>query len=75
LPKHYHQHTELKKLPPLPITNLKDKTLEEICAKRFSHFNPVQTQVFETLYNSSTNVLIGAPTGSGKTVTAELAMW
>ncbi|GBC25635.1 uncharacterized protein OCT59_020043 [Rhizophagus irregularis] len=75
LPKHYHQHTELKKLPPLPITHLKDKTLEEICAKRFSHFNPVQTQVFETLYNSSTNVLIGAPTGSGKTVTAELAMW
>ncbi|RIA90966.1 Sec63 Brl domain-containing protein [Glomus cerebriforme] len=75
LPKNYHKHTELLNLPPLPITQLMNKTLEEICAKRFSHFNPIQTQVFETLYNSPTNVLIGAPTGSGKTVTAELAMW
>ncbi|CAI2176157.1 20276_t:CDS:10 [Funneliformis geosporum] len=75
LPENYHQHTELLSSPPLPVTALKNKSLEEICSKRFSHFNPVQTQVFDTLYNSSTNVLIGAPTGSGKTVTAELAMW
>ncbi|CAG8651394.1 1656_t:CDS:10, partial [Funneliformis mosseae] len=75
LPKNYHQHTELLNLPPLPVTALKNKTLENICSKRFTHFNPVQTQVFETIYNSSTNVLVGAPTGSGKTVTAELAMW
>ncbi|CAG8485235.1 8101_t:CDS:10 [Diversispora eburnea] len=75
LPEHYNEHTELLDLKPIPVSRLKDKVLEEICAKRFSHFNPVQTQVFDTLYNSSSNALIGAPTGSGKTVIAELAMW
>ncbi|CAI2184212.1 7508_t:CDS:2, partial [Funneliformis geosporum] len=75
LPENYHQHTELLSLPPLPITALKNKSLEEICVKKFNHFNPVQTQVFDTFYNSSSNVLIGVPTGSGQTVTVELAMW
>ncbi|CAI2185070.1 14987_t:CDS:2, partial [Funneliformis geosporum] len=75
LPENYHQHTELLSLPPLPITALKNKSLEEICIKKFNHFNPVQTQVFDTFYNSSSNVLIGVPTGSGQTVTVELAMW
>ncbi|KAI8847431.1 Sec63 Brl domain-containing protein [Chytridium lagenaria] len=31
--------------------------------------------VFHTLYRTHHNVLVGAPTGSGKTVTAELALW
>ncbi|CAG8491424.1 14313_t:CDS:10, partial [Racocetra fulgida] len=75
LPEHNHEHTELLNLPPLSISNLNDKILENIYAQRFSYFNPVQTQVFDTLYKTPNNVLIGAPTGSGKTVTAELAMW
>lgn len=34
-------------------------------AGRFTHFNPIQTQAFHTLYHSDDNVLLGAPTGSG----------
>ena len=68
-------HTDLLTLQPLPITALKNPILEDICRKRFEYFNPVQTQVFHTLYNSRHNVLLGAPTGSGKTIAAELAMW
>jgi len=34
----------------------------------------VQTQVFHTLFHTDSNVLIGAPTGSGKTIMSELAM-
>ncbi|CAG8549453.1 12440_t:CDS:10, partial [Cetraspora pellucida] len=75
LPDHNHEHTELLNIPPLPISSLNNNILENIYAQRFSHFNPVQTQVFDTLYKTSNNVLVGAPTGSGKTVTAELAMW
>ncbi|CAG8568952.1 618_t:CDS:10 [Ambispora leptoticha] len=75
LPEKYPRYTDLLDLQPLPITALHDEILEEICGKRFSHFNPIQTQIFHTLYNTSHNALIGAPTGSGKTVAAELAMW
>ena len=42
---------------------------------KFTHFNPIQTQIFHTLYHTDTNVLLGAPTGSGKTIAAELAMF
>ncbi|KAG0229103.1 activating signal cointegrator 1 complex subunit [Actinomortierella wolfii] len=75
LPELYPPHTDLLDLHPLPVSALHNDVLEEICLKRFSHFNPVQTQIFHTLYNTGHNALIGAPTGSGKTVAAELAMW
>ena len=43
-------------------------------APRLAQFNPLQTQVFQCLYNTDDNALVGAPTGSGKTVCAEFAI-
>ena len=68
-------YTDLLDLQPLPVAALKNLLLEDIYVQRFLFFNPMQTQIFHTLYHTSANVLLGSPTGSGKTVAAELAMW
>lgn len=73
LPERHPPHTDLLTLQPLPITALNNKDLESLYT--FTHFNPVQTQVFHTLYHTDCNVLLGSPTGSGKTVAAELAIF
>lgn len=68
-------YTDLLNLQPLPISALNNPLLEEIYGQRFQFFNPMQTQIFHLLYHTSANVLLGSPTGSGKTIAAELAMW
>lgn len=67
--------TKLLPLRPLPISALHNEAIEDIYGSKFQYFNPMQTMIFHTLYNTDTNVLLGSPTGSGKTVAAELAIW
>ncbi|XP_077383335.1 activating signal cointegrator 1 complex subunit 3 isoform X2 [Festucalex cinctus] len=73
LPERHPPHTELLDLQPLPVTALGHREYESLY--KFTHFNPIQTQIFHTLYHTDTNVLLGAPTGSGKTIAAEMAMF
>lgn len=65
--------TDLLTLQPLPITALENPAYEKLY--KFTHFNPIQTQTFHCLYHTDNNVLLGAPTGSGKTIAAEIAMF
>lgn len=65
--------SELLDLQPLPVSALNDSRLQSLY--KFTHFNPIQTQIFHPLYHTDCNVLLGAPTGSGKTVAAELAIF
>lgn len=67
--------TNLLRLQPLPVTALHDSKVERIYSDRFRYFNPMQTMTFHTLYNTNGNVFVGSPTGSGKTIVAELAIW
>ncbi|XP_055949414.1 activating signal cointegrator 1 complex subunit 3-like [Argiope bruennichi] len=72
LPQHKQPHTDLLNLLPLPKTALKNPLYESLY--KFDYFNPIQTQIFHTLYHTDHNVLLGAPTGSGKTIAAEIAI-
>ena len=74
LPTTSASHTELLPLRPLPLSALCDVRYEALYAGKFTHFNAVQTQAFHALYRTDASVLLGAPTGSGKTVSAELAV-
>ena len=65
---------ELLDLYPLPLSALKNKEYESVFNKSFQYFNPIQTQIFYSVYHSDENLLVGAPTGSGKTAIAELAI-
>ncbi|XP_048883103.1 activating signal cointegrator 1 complex subunit 3 [Brienomyrus brachyistius] len=73
LPERHPPHTELLDLQPLPVSALGNREYESLY--KFTHFNPIQTQIFHTLYHTDTNVLLGAPTGSGKTIAAEMAIF
>nr|CAH7746700.1 unnamed protein product [Callosobruchus chinensis] len=74
LPEKNFPPTELLDLQPLPITALRNEKYEALYADKFPQFNPIQTQVFNSVYNSDDNIFIGAPTGSGKTTVAEFAI-
>lgn len=65
LPEKFAPPTELLDLQPLPCAALRNPAYESLYAGRFHFFNPIQTQVFNALYNADDNVFLGAPTGSG----------
>jgi activating signal cointegrator complex subunit 3 len=73
MPEQVTPYTDLLNLTPLPITALQDERYEQLYSN-IETFNPVQTQLFHVLYHTDTPVLTGAPTGSGKTFIAELAL-
>lgn len=71
-PHEYPPNTELLNLYPLSVKALQNPSFEALYP--FPYFNPIQTQTFHTMYYTDTNALVGAPTGSGKTIVAEFAM-
>ncbi|KAK9439345.1 Sec63 domain protein [Metarhizium brunneum] len=73
LPEKFPPHTELLELQPLPVSALKVSGYVDLYPD-WKQFNRIQTQTFNSLYKTDQNVLIGAPTGSGKTVCAEFAI-
>lgn len=74
LPEKFNPPTELLDLQPLPLSAFRNAQYEQLYRKEFSSFNSIQTQSFNSLYNTNDNVFIGAPNGSGKTLCAEIAI-
>jgi activating signal cointegrator complex subunit 3 len=65
--------TPVYDLSPVPVTSLAECKYEQLY-RNFKCFNSIQSQLFHVLYHTDSPVLLGAPTGSGKTIVAELAL-
>ncbi len=76
LPARFPHPSELLDRLPIPISNLKWPLVEEKLFKPrgISTLNAIQTQLFQTVFNSDESFLLGAPSGSGKSLLAELAI-
>ncbi|KAI2509391.1 Sec63 Brl domain [Fragilaria crotonensis] len=72
LPAKFPPPTELLDLQPLPVTSLGEAAFVNLFP--FKEFNPVQTQTFHELFKTSRNVIVCAPSGSGKTALADFAI-
>lgn len=72
LPAKFPPPTELLDLQPLSPSALGESALSRLYD--FKEFNPIQTQTFHELFKSDRNVLVCAPSGSGKLVCAEFAI-
>lgn len=73
LPEKFPAHTPLLDLQPLPVSALKRQDFQQLYP-RWQEFNKIQSQVFSSVFSTNDSVLIGAPTGTGKTVCAEFAI-
>ncbi|KAG9002686.1 hypothetical protein FRB94_003721 [Tulasnella sp. JGI-2019a] len=68
-------HTSTLDLPFLGFKTLRNPALESLYLSRHHRMNRLQTQCFFTVANTKENVLISAPTSSGKGLLAQFAIW
>jgi pre-mRNA-splicing helicase BRR2 len=73
LPEKFPAHTPILDLQPLPVAALKRHDFVDLYPD-WQQFNKIQTQTFNSLFQSDDNVFVGSPTGSGKSVCAEFAI-
>lgn len=72
LPEDLQMTTKLLPLNPLRVNVLPEKY--HILFSKYNQFNAVQSQIFHAMFHTDQNVFLGAPTGSGKTIAAEIAI-
>lgn len=73
LPERFPPHTPLLDMQRAPVKALKRDDYQQLYPG-WQYFNKIQTQTFKSLFDSDDNVFLGSPTGSGKTICAELAL-
>lgn len=72
IPKKFPAPTQLLDLHRIAVTDLQNEEFNGLFD--FTHFNKIQSQVFNPIYNFNQNVFVGAVKSSGKTTLAELAL-
>lgn len=74
LPDKFPPPTEKEDINPVDIKSLEWNIAISYFESKFDEFNTIQSQVFKAFYETDESVFLGAPTSSGKTACAELAI-
>jgi len=75
LPSKFPPCTELLEMKQVPQSHFGQGPISSFLKKRrVKHLNSIQTQIYDTLYNSFDSILVGAPGNSGKTLAALIGL-
>lgn len=75
MPSRSNSHTPRLDLPFLSLSVLQNHILRELFAAKLRNLNAIQTQAFWSVVNTQSNVLLCAPTGSGKSTLGHILTW
>ncbi|THH33662.1 hypothetical protein EUX98_g543 [Antrodiella citrinella] len=75
MPSSTDAHTSRLDIPYLPLSILHDPLLQDLYGRQTNSFNAIQSQVFWSLVNTRLHSLICAPSGSGKSLMGQIAVW
>lgn len=75
MPSSSESHTTRLDIPFLQLSVLQDPALQAVLSSRFHGFNAIQSQVFWSIVNTRQHALLCAPTGCGKSVVGQAAVW
>ncbi|EMD40635.1 hypothetical protein CERSUDRAFT_130708 [Gelatoporia subvermispora B] len=75
MPSSSDSHTPRLDLPFLSLSVLQDQRLAQAFSRRIYGFNAIQTQAFWSITKTRSHSLLCAPTGCGKSVLGQVAIW
>ena len=75
MPSSSESHTPRLDIPFLPLSVLHSPPLVEVLSRRVRGFNAIQSQVFWSIAKTRLHALLCAPTGCGKSVVGQVAIW
>ncbi|TBU58370.1 Sec63-domain-containing protein [Dichomitus squalens] len=75
MPASSESHTPRLDIPFLPLSVIGNPALQEAFSHRVHGLNAIQSQVFWSVVRTRSHALLCAPTGCGKSVIGQLAVW
>ncbi|RPD67035.1 Sec63-domain-containing protein [Lentinus tigrinus ALCF2SS1-7] len=75
MPSASESHTPRLDIPFLPLSVVQNPHLRDVLSRRLHGLNAIQSQVFWSVTKTRLNSLLCAPTGCGKSVIGQLAIW
>ncbi|KAI0638306.1 Sec63-domain-containing protein [Trametes polyzona] len=75
MPSASDSHTPRLDIPYLPLSVIRNPSLQEFLAPRLHGFNAIQSQVFWSVVKTRLHTLLCAPTACGKSVMGHIAIW